>query len=131
MLKTIYFVHDDQEPPTARANFLEVAGYEVVTMNDPEELMARLAERKPDLVLLDCLLKRKNGFDVVREVRVRFEIEDLPVLLCSSIYTTRVYRDEAKAAGANLLLVKPMKLDDLLRQVQDLAGASGPESAVA
>lgn len=131
MQKTIYFVHDEQEPPTARVNFLEVAGYEVVPMDDPDELMARLAERKPDLVLLDVLLKRKNGFDVVRELRVRYEIEDLPILLCSSVYTTRVYRDEARAAGANLLLVKPMKLDELLRHVNDLAGAAGPDTAVA
>jgi DNA-binding response OmpR family regulator len=131
MSREIYFAHDGQDGPSPRQNFLEAAGYEVSAFADPDEMMSALAERKPDLVLLDVLLPKRNGFDVCREVRVRFERTDLPILLATALYTTRVYREEARAAGANDLLVKPMKLDELLRRLEDALDEQDPQAKVA
>lgn len=119
-MQQIYFVHDQQESPAARKTNLEFAGFEVVLMRSGEEVLKALAIQKPALVLMDVLLDGKNGFDVCRAIRERVAPNDVPVILCSHIYRSRIYRDEASAAGAQRYLLLPMKVEELVANVTEL-----------
>jgi DNA-binding response OmpR family regulator len=123
-MQTIFFVHDTQESPTTRKNYLEMAGFEVVLMKNGDECLKALATRKPALVLMDVLLEGKNGFEVCRAIRQTCSVSEVPVILASHIYRSRIYRDEAHASGAQRYLLLPMKLDDLIANITDLV-ASG------
>jgi chemotaxis family two-component system response regulator PixH len=122
-MQQIFLVHDQQELPASRKTNLEQAGFEVVLMKSGEEALKALMVKKPALVLMDILLDGKNGFEVCRAIRERAAPGEVPVILCSHIYRSRIYRDEATAAGAQRFLLQPMKVEELIAHVVDLAGS--------
>ncbi|MCE9594084.1 MAG: response regulator [Planctomycetes bacterium] len=119
-MKTILYVHDQQESPTPVASYLEMAGYQVEFAISGEQCIQRLAKGLPNVVLIDVLIEGRNGFEVCRILRKQFTAEQLPIILCSSIYRSRVYREEAMQAGAQLYVLKPFQFDALLQMVHEL-----------
>lgn len=120
-MQQILFAHDFQESPLARKNYLEMSGFQVTLVRNGNECLEALAKQKPALVLMDVLLEGRNGFEVCRSIRERCSAAEVPVILCSHVYRSRIYRDEAVAAGAQRYLLLPMKLDEMLAHVTDLA----------
>ena len=113
-MKTIYFVHDQEESPAARQNFLEMAGFQVrLISGGRRELLVALKEERPDLIVMDVLIDGCNGFELCKEVST----QSIPILLCSRIYRGRVFRDEALNSGANDYILMPTSLDDLVKRV--------------
>lgn len=117
-MKTIFLVHDKQESPAARQNFLEMAGYEVRLFRSGRELFLALQEQEPDVVLMDVLLEGKNGFEVCASMHVS-RSRKFPVILCSRIYRGRLFQDEALNSGAIDYLLMPMNLDEFVSRVND------------
>jgi DNA-binding response OmpR family regulator len=123
-MKKIVLVHDHQEAATPRKSFLEVSGYNVQLIGNGDDAFEEIDEDLPDLVLIDVLLEGLNGFDLCRKLREKWGPDDLPVLLSSGIYRSRIYRDEASNAGAQGYILKPCEPDELVREVsQALARA--------
>jgi CheY-like chemotaxis protein len=131
MMRTILFAHDQQETPESRKHFLELAGYAVELVPTHADLMAALArEPAPSLVLIDTLLEGKNGFDAARDVSQALPGRDFPIVICSQIYRTRPFREEALKCGAQDYLLLPMQPDEFLRRVNQAIGYFvPPESA--
>lgn len=67
-------------------DLLESAGFEVLEAADGEETMRQMRDQHPDLLLLDLLMPKKTGFDVLREVRRDRRVRDIPVLVMSGVY---------------------------------------------
>lgn len=128
-MQEIFFAHDQQEHPSARKSFLELSGYRVTLFESGTELLAALAERRPDLVILDVLLRGPHGFDVCRLVRHQYSAAELPVILTSDVYRTRTYRDEAFAAGAQAYLLRPLHPEELALQVSALLASRNAPAA--
>jgi len=116
-MRTIYFAHDQQESPEARKHFLELSGYVVKLCKHQRELMAALKESPPSLALIDVLLEGKNGFETAQEISQRFPERTFPIVLCSSIYRLRPFREEAQKSGAQDYFVLPLPPDEFLRRV--------------
>lgn len=130
-MKQIVLVHDQQESATPRKSFLEVSGYGVTLVANGGEALTRIDELKPDLVLVDVLLEGLNGFEVCRKLRDSYGPDELPVLLSSAIYRSRIYRDEAVAAGAQGYILKPCEPDELVREVAQALARSEAARGVA
>jgi DNA-binding response OmpR family regulator len=116
-MKKIFFVHDQQESPAARENFLEMAGFEVVMMKGSNELYVALQDEQPSLILMDILIEGRNGFEVARELHERLPRRRFPIVLCSRIYRARRFRELALKCGASDFILQPIQLDDFLRRV--------------
>ena len=116
----IFFVHDVQEDPSLRAGALEAAGYDVARLRSETELLAALQQELPAMILMDVLLEGINGFEACRKVRTLLEPTQMPIILGSHIYRSRVYRDEAQAAGAQRYLRYPMDPDELVLAVNEV-----------
>ena len=101
-MKTILYVHDQQIGSTAVASYLEMAGYRVEFVSTGEQCLQFLSKELPSLVLMDILIEGKNGFEVCRMIRKKVPSDQLPIILASSIYRSRLYREEALQAGAQL-----------------------------
>jgi two-component system, chemotaxis family, response regulator Rcp1 len=84
-----------------------------------ECLRSRGAGPKPDLVLLDLNLPRKNGREVLSEIKADPELKRIPVLVMT---TSRAEQDvqKAYALNANCYITKPLDLDDFLRTVRSI-----------
>ena len=72
-MKRILVIEDEPQMLLGLRDNLELEGYEVQTAADGEEGLAKAAAFAPDLVILDVMLPRKNGFDVCRELRGALE----------------------------------------------------------
>jgi len=123
-MRTIFFVHDLQESPENRKHFLELAGYNVQLFTGAAGLEAALGDpaAEPSLVLLDVLIEGKHGFDVARALSQQRPDRAFPIVLCSRIYRTRPFRDEALKCGAQDYLLLPMQPDEFLRRVNQAIG---------
>lgn len=83
----ILIVDDDPDILVAVGAVLEARNYQVVTAGDGEEGLAKLKEEKPDLMILDLLMPRKDGFAVCKELKdPRWsKYSDMPILMLTSI----------------------------------------------
>lgn len=130
-LKTIFLVHDEQESPSIRQNFLEAACFGVRLLTSGNQLHAALARETPAMVILDVLLEGKNGFEVCQDVHLKYRHRTFPILLCTHIYRARQFRDEAIKMGASDYLLLPMGFEDFLGRISDALRDFRAESAQA
>lgn len=124
--KTILVVDDDVSVTEYLSAAIRSAGHTIELAYDGEEALEAFERSQPDLVLLDALIPKKDGFEVCRAIKARSR--STPVVMMSGIYTKRSYRQDAlKSAGAVEYLLKPFGISELLRVLQDHLGvkASG------
>ncbi len=96
---------------------LEKAGFQVITAGDGVEGMEKIRAEKPDLVILDVIMPRKDGFEVLREVKADEEIADTPVIMLT-VKTHNADIVEGLKEGAELYLPKPFHPKELVSLVQ-------------
>ena len=90
--------------------------YEVVSVADGEAALKSARERRPDLILSDIMMPQMDGFELLRTVRSRKELEGVPVILLSA-RAGEESRIEGLDAGADDYLVKPFSARELLARV--------------
>lgn len=78
----ILVVEDDRNTNQVICEFLKDAGYGVTAAYDGEEAMLRFCEQRYDLVILDIMLPKKNGMDVLREIR---DVSNAPVIMLTAL----------------------------------------------
>jgi two-component system response regulator MprA len=93
-------------------------GYQVTTVTDGEAALRSLEAAKPDLVILDIMLSKLNGIQVLKALRGTEELKDVPVIVFSNAYQPKII-DDAWQAGATMVLMKantsPAKLSEIRR----------------
>ena len=103
---------------------LKAAGYEVTTALDGQQALDRVKESKPDLMILDLMLPKLDGYKVCRLLKFDERTKEIPVL----IFTARAQEQDIKLAtecGADAYLTKPFEAKTLLEKLQDLLAAKG------
>ena len=111
----ILVIEDEPQMLLGLRDNLELEGYEVQTASDGDEGLARAASFGPDLVILDVMLPRKNGFDVCRELRARSNATPIVMLTARSAETDKVLGLEL---GADDYVTKPFSITELLARVR-------------
>jgi DNA-binding response OmpR family regulator len=114
-MKRILVIEDEPQMLLGLRDNLELEGYEVQTAADGEEGLARAASFSPDLVILDVMLPKKNGFDVCRELRSRSNTTPIVMLTARSAETDKVLGLEL---GADDYVTKPFSITELLARVR-------------
>lgn len=116
--KTILCVDDSPTALHSLTTALTDGGYQVVTAADGEEALLKAVESAPDLVLLDVVLPKRNGFQVCRLLKNSPATCDIKVFLVTS-KTQDADRYWGIRQGADAYLTKPFSVDDLLRAVKE------------
>lgn len=121
-MKKILVVEDDPVNQMILLDFLAANGYETVAASSGPEGIERYDRESPDLCLVDVQLPRKNGFELVREIKGRGA--STPVLLMSAVYNDADQSTRTVQLGtlADGYLTKPFDLVSLLSQVRKLLG---------
>jgi CheY-like chemotaxis protein len=122
--KKILVVEDDPINQMILSDFLSANGYETLAASTGPEGIERFDRDAPDLLLVDVQLPRKNGFEVVREIKSRPTGKATPILLMSAVYSDRDQSSRTVQLGtlADGYLSKPFDLVQLLAQVRLLLG---------
>ena len=123
-MKKILVVEDDPVNQMILSDFLAANGYQTVAASSGPEGIERFERDAPDLMLVDVQLPRKNGFELLREIKGRPEGRATPILLMSAVYNDRDQSSRTVQLGtlADGYLTKPFDLVQLLAQVRQLLG---------
>ncbi|OGY45713.1 MAG: hypothetical protein A3J62_00390 [Candidatus Buchananbacteria bacterium RIFCSPHIGHO2_02_FULL_38_8] len=103
--KHILLVEDDEFLAELYATKLNLEGFEVSLAADGEKGLRMIKEKKPDLVLLDIVLPKMDGFEILKKMKAGKNTKDIPVILLTNLSQ----KDEVKRGlglGANDYLIK-------------------------
>lgn len=126
--KTVLLVDDSPTELRVMMRALDGQGYRILTASDGEEALERISRSLPDLVLLDIILPRKNGFQVCRHLRNSGETRGIKVILVSS-KSLDSDRQWGLEQGADDYLVKPFTGEELVRKVAQHTGRPNVNAA--
>ena len=115
----ILVADDDQDLNDLVTMKLEAAGHEVVSVIDGENALSRALSDKPDLIVLDWMLPRRNGLEVCREVRSDPGLSGTRILMLTA-RAQEVDVERAFAAGAEEYITKPFSPRELVLRVTAL-----------
>jgi two-component system chemotaxis response regulator CheY len=102
----------------------EKGGFEVEQATNGIEAIEKILVEKFDLAIVDVNMPKMDGFSLVRAIRENAPaVATLPILVITT-EASQQDREDARAAGANFYLVKPVSESDLLRHVAVLTGMS-------
>jgi DNA-binding response OmpR family regulator len=126
MARKILAVDDEANVVRLLRIRLGALGYEVVTAPDGEAALRRIAEEKPDLVLLDVMMPKMDGFEVLRRLKADPETEKIPVIMLTA---RGQFADLAHGygEGAHWYFHKPFDMEELERFVGRIIGPPVPQ----
>ena len=115
----ILVVDDDKDIVERLKSKLKREGYKTIVAYDGKQALKKVAKGDPDIILLDLMLPKLNGFDVLREIRQKHNERWRPVIIVSG----RDEMDSLKkgySLEADHYLTKPCDLEDILRGVKTM-----------
>ncbi|MCK4546586.1 MAG: response regulator [Candidatus Eisenbacteria sp.] len=96
---------------------LEAEGFKVTLAEDGLEALKQVRKDPPDLVLLDIMLPKFDGFKVCRLIKFARNTGHIPVILCSA-RNSEADREKGRKAGADDYILKPFNLVELIENVR-------------
>jgi len=116
MATRVLITEDEPNIVESLTFILNREGYEVSTVFDGEAALHRLHSDPPDLVILDVMLPKLNGFEVLKQVRSHPSLKALPVMVLTAKGQAHDRR-MAEEIGANAFITKPFSNRDIIEQV--------------
>jgi signal transduction histidine kinase/ActR/RegA family two-component response regulator len=114
---TILLVEDTKEVIMMIRDYLELAGYKVVIAGDGVEAIAQARLVHPDLILMDVMMPRMDGFEATRKLRSEPEFKYTPIVALTALAMPSD-RERCLAAGMDEYISKPINLKALVRIIQ-------------
>ena len=124
----ILLAEDDPGIQMAVKDYLEFSGYSVITAKNGDEALHHLKTYHPHLIVADIKMPRKDGFELIREVRQRPEFRMLPVIFLTQRGST-ADRIRGYQAGCDLYLPKPFEMAELGAVIKNLLARSQMEQS--
>ncbi|MFN3240145.1 MAG: response regulator transcription factor [Planctomycetota bacterium] len=114
----------DDEPFICRSLtfVLKKGNYDVLEARNGEEALTAIREHKPDLVFLDVMMPKINGFEVTQEVRSDTSLDDVKIILLTA-KGQECDREIGKTAGANDYMTKPFSPSKILDRAREILGS--------
>jgi DNA-binding response OmpR family regulator len=119
----VLVVEDDRFLVSAYRAKLEKSGYEVQIASDGDEALAVLKTFTPDIMLLDLVMPRRDGFSTLEEIKKDEKLAKIPVIVTSNLGQKEDI-DKAMALGANDYIIKSdLSIEELVGKIQKVSGA--------
>lgn len=130
MVAKVLITEDEPNIIESLTFILKRAGYEVAAVTDGEAALQHLRADRPDVMILDLMVPKLNGFEVLKRVKADPELAALPVLVLSAKGQAHDRR-LVEEMGAEAFVTKPFSNRDLIAQIGRLcapgAGAPAPD----
>ncbi|MBI2949778.1 MAG: response regulator [Verrucomicrobia bacterium] len=134
-MKKLLFIEDDTIVGKMYQHALQSAGFQVELVGDGKAGLAAREKLEPDLVILDLMLPKVSGVQILTHLRAQAATKSLPVIVLTNAYLSQMV-EEAERSGANLCLIKaetpPARLAEAVRRIfanQEAVAAGFPPAA--
>ncbi|OGC05222.1 two-component system response regulator [candidate division WOR-1 bacterium RIFOXYA12_FULL_43_27] len=119
MAKKILLVDDEPELVEMVKMRLAANGFEVITAGDGVEGLEKARSEKPDLIILDLMLPKMNGYEVCRLLKFEEKTGKIPIILFSA-RAQESDKATGKDVGADAYIVKPFEPQALIAKINEL-----------
>ncbi len=119
--KKILVAEDNPEMRRIVSIRLEINGYTVIGAEDGEEALEKVKQEDPDLLILDLMIPKIDGFEVCRMLKFDDKHKSMPIIILSAL-DQQGDREKAIKNGADAYFIKPFDLELLLNKIKNLAG---------
>lgn len=126
---TILIVDDSEDIALISARMLSSRGYGVITACDGQEALAIVARQRPSCMLLDVMMPRMSGLEVLKALKADPATADIPVIMVTA-KTTDDDVLHGYQEGADYYITKPFTADELVYGVSLVLGHQPTQSAV-
>jgi len=127
----ILLVEDDVNLREIYSARFAAEAYQVITASDGEEALATAVRERPDLIVLDVMMPKISGFDVLDILRSTPETKDTKVIMMTAL-SQESDRQRGESLGANKYLIKSqVTLEDVVNAVKEQLGATSSSPAPA
>jgi len=117
-MKKILFIEDESALQKTFGEILKQEGYEMISALDGETGLRLAASQKPDLILLDLILPKVHGFEVLKKLKEDKETKDIPIIVLTNLEGIGDV-DKAIELGAKTYLVKAQyTLEEVLEKIK-------------
>jgi len=120
----ILIVDDEPNIVLSLEYLMQQAGHTVRTARDGEAALAALQESVPDLVLLDVMMPKKDGYEVLQAIRTQPEWKHVKVVMLTA-KGREVEREKGLSLGADDYVTKPFATQELVAKVRQVLGEGG------
>ncbi len=118
--KKIIIVEDDQSLQNALSEVISREGFEVESAFDGEEAIKTIGKYKPDLVLLDIILPKKNGYDVLQKLKKDPETKSIPVMILTNLEEVDNVQKALDLGATNYLVKSDFSLKDVMGKIREI-----------
>lgn len=118
MSHPILVVEDNEDLLVLFKLILESVGYQVIAINNGKDILNRIAEIQPQLIVMDIMMPEISGLQASRQIKERSDYQSLPVILVSAL--DRLKDEQLVNSKADDILYKPFNIDDLIFKVEEL-----------
>ena len=119
--KKILIADDEPDIVTVLKCELESEGYQVITSIDGKDALAKVLAEQPDLVILDVMMPKMNGWEVCKNLKTDEKLKIIPVIMLTA-KTQQVDALMSFECGANEYLTKPFDFDEVSGIIKKLIG---------
>ncbi len=131
-MQRILIIDDERDVRDSVKCVLDLAGYEVLTVDNATDALEQLGRTPMDLVITDIIMPKMNGVQAIESIRRAFPKVRIVAISGGGNFgvagyqpaaiATNAYLKSAEEAGAHVVLTKPFELDDLIGVVEKLLG---------
>lgn len=124
MNRLVLIIDDNRDTADSLVSMLNLLGYQAKVAYGPVVGITKFTQRFPDLILMDIHMQGMDGVEVCRFIRRDPRTSHLPIILMSTD-TQSALVAEARAAGANAFLPKPIDLEVLEQTLREVIATGG------
>lgn len=117
-MKKILFIEDESALQKALGDTLSKEGYKMISALDGEIGLRLAKSEKPDLILLDLILPRMNGFEVLRALKEDEGTKDIPVIVSTNLEEIENVEKVLSLGATTYLLKANYSLEDILEKIR-------------
>lgn len=117
--KRILIADDEEDVVTTLQFTLEKEGYQCLTAYDGKEALDKAKRENPDLIILDIMMPKMNGYEVSRLLKFDARFKHIPIVMLTA-RTQAKDKEIGRDTGADMYVTKPFEMDDLVSTVHNI-----------
>ncbi|OHA70003.1 MAG: hypothetical protein A3H01_01705 [Candidatus Wildermuthbacteria bacterium RIFCSPLOWO2_12_FULL_40_9] len=119
-MKKILLVEDDPFLIDIYKDKLEESGYAVETVEDGDQVLNKITEARPDLVLLDIILPNVDGWEILRTIRNKPDTKDLKVIILSNLGQKEEVEKGVDLGATKYLIKAHFTPSEVIKEIKEL-----------